>query len=1152
MQIMQLFCLCKFKLSRQIILAMKLTVMLMVLFLQVSASSDAQRVTISGAEMPVKKVFSIIKDQTGYLFFYDAELLKQAHPVSINVKEAPVESVLNLVFKNQPFSWALENRTITVVYKPMNDKKVLPLKVVPPPAIEIKGVVKDVNGNPLEGVSVLVKGAALGTQTDVEGNFSINTPTEHSILIFSSVGFEDKEVVVKNNRFISVQLLLKEDRLEETVIVAYGRSKVKDLTGSVSHIGQKDLDNAPMGASVQSMLQGKAAGVNVIIQSASPTSAVSVVIRGASSLSGDNQPLWVIDGVPQYNASTSGNITNTLYNLNLDDVESIDILKDASATAIYGSRGASGVVLVTTKHGREGMKTAIDFSSRYGLQVIDKSKIGVLVADQYKELSKASVREAVMTVGGLDYFTRQFIDEAKFNAKFKNTSHMSKSWLTDDLFKTDAFLNGDTDWWNLMTHNAATQDYSLSLRGGSKSSNYYLSTFLKDQQGIVKGGSSKTYGMRFNFESIVKDVIKMGVNVSANARNTSLKDDMLGVILKMRPDFPAYNPDGSINRISLYTKNPLLELEDRNDGIGKTASGTMYLEYDILKELKLRTTGTVTYSNTKNDVFRKSQYAGNLNTRSINQTENTVLVWENTLNYFKTIGKHDVNALAGFSVEESKTVGLSASGSNFPDEEILINLGSAAVKNSIGSSLGENALVSGFARLNYKYNNKYLLTGTVRRDGSSRFGPERRWGFFPSAALGWIMSEEKFIKDNVYAISYLKLRASIGKTGSQNLGSYSWQTLMGSRMYNGLPGIIPSTLGNDILQWESQDQIDLGLDYGLMKDRIRGTFGWYQKKVNNLLFSDPVPISSSFSSVTQNIGGIKNQGVEFDIKVDVVRNRDLTWTLDFNTAHNVSRLVKLNSKDPFYGGGAYQSYKVDVGGKLGEIYGYKYGGRLFQNQEEIFALKKPLSTGYQDFYRDTYENPGDIYIVDLNGDGKISVDDRTYLGNANPDWYGGFGSTVVWKQFYVNATFSYALGGNRLFDLERRTSGDMNVYNVPTMAMESWTVKYKEGTLPRVTYYGRGANNIITDRFVHDASFLRLSALNLAYRLPETFFGGGLFKGVELSFQATNLFTITKYPGFDPQGNFSLSGGALIGTGIDYSTYPQARNFNAGIKFTLR
>ncbi|TXH21336.1 MAG: SusC/RagA family TonB-linked outer membrane protein [Chitinophagaceae bacterium] len=1135
MQIMQLFCLCKFKLSRQIILAMKLTaILLLALFLQVSASSDAQKVTISGREIPVKKVFSIIKEQTGYLFFYDTEILKHVKPVSLNVKETSVESVLNLVFKDQPYKWALENRTVTVVYQPKMENEVQVLKHVVAPSIEVKGLVKDINGSPLSGVSVLVKGSTIGTQTDVNGAFTINVPSESSTLVFSSVGYEDKELVVKNNRFISVQLLLKEARLEETVIIAYGKAKVKDLTGSVSHIGQKDLDNAPMGSTVQSMLQGKAAGVNVLIHSASPTSAVSVVIRGASSLSGDNQPLWVIDGVPQYNSGTSGNITNTLYNLNLDDVESIDILKDASATAIYGSRGASGVVLVTTKHGREGMKTTIDFSARYGTQIIDGSKIDVLKADQYKELSKASVREAVMSVGGLDYFTRQFIDEQKFNEKFKNTSHMSKNWITDDLFKSEALLDGNTDWWNLMTQNAATQDYSLSLRGGSKQSNYYLSSFLKDQEGIVKGG------------------IKMGVNVSANARNTSIKDDMLSVILKMRPDFPAYNSDGSINRISLYTKNPLLELEDRNDGFGKSASGTMYLEYDILKELKLRTTGTVTYSNTKNDVFRKSQYAGNLNTRSINQSENTVLVWENTLNYFKTIRKHDINALAGFSVEESKVVGLSASGSNFPDEEILINLGSAAVRNSIGSSLGENALVSAFARLNYKFNNKYLLTGTVRRDGSSRFGPDKRWGFFPSAALGWIISEENFIKENLYAISYLKLRASAGKTGSQNLGSYSWQTLMGSKMYNGLPGIIPATLGNDILQWESQDQIDLGLDYGILKDRIRGTFGWYQKKVNNLLFSDPVPTSSSFTTVTQNIGGIKNQGVEFDVKVDVVRDPLLTWTLDFNTAHNVSRLVKLNSKDPFYGGGAYQSYKVDVGGKLGGIYGYKYGGRLFQNQEEIIALKPILPTGYQTFYRDTYENPGDIYMVDLNGDGKITVDDRTYLGNANPDWYGGFGSTVVWNQFYFNATFSYAVGGKRLFDLEQRTSGDMNVYNVPTMAMESWSVKGKEGTLPRITYYGSGANNIVTDRFVHDASFLRLSALNIAYRIPEKILKQGLFKSIELSFQATNLFTLTKYPGFDPQGNFSLSGGALIGTGIDYSTYPQARNFNGGIKFTLR
>ncbi|TCC88979.1 SusC/RagA family TonB-linked outer membrane protein [Pedobacter hiemivivus] len=1150
-------------LSAKLVLIMKLTFFLTALMvMNVSASSYSQTVTFTGKNVPLEKVFTAIKKQTGYVFFYNFKLLDQAKPVTLDVSAVQLSEVLKTCFKNQSLDYSIEDKTIVITQRISSAGAGLNTQIKVAPPKTIKGRVVDTKGKPLPGATVKIKNANKVVQTNAQGEFELKDTEDKVLLYVSFIGYKPQEVIGRSSDAVTIILEDVEGSLNQVVVVAYGTSKVKDVTGSVSHLGTAEIANAPMGASVQSLLQGKAAGVNVMIQSASPSSPVSVIIRGASSLSGNNQPLWVIDGVPDYsntsfekdgriNSSISGNIANKLYNLNLNDVESIDILKDASATAIYGSRGAAGVVLVTTKHGREGMKPTIEFSTRYGKQFIDKSKIGVLVADEYINLSKASVREAVMTVGGLDYFTRQFIDEAKFNNKFKNTSHLTKGWITDDLFRSDAYLSGNTDWWDLMTRNEATQDYSLSLRGGTKQSSYYTSVFMKDQDGVVIGGNSKTYGMRFNFESSVRDILKLGININANARSINNKDAMLGVILKMRPDFPAYNPDGSINKISTYTKNPLLELQDRNEGKGKSGAVSMFLEYDIRKGLKLRTTGTADYSTNKTDVFRKTAYDGNLNSRTIDQSENTVLVWENTLNYFKTFGKHDINALAGFSMEQNDSEGFSAIGTNFPDEEVLIDLGSAAIKSSIRSSLYSNSLVSGFARLNYKFNNRYLITGTVRKDGSSRFGLDRRWGFFPSAALGWIITEEAFAKPYSHIFSYLKLRGSIGKTGSQNLGNYAWQTLMGARIYNGLPGIVPSTLGNDILQWESQNQIDLGLDYGLLNDRIRGSFGWYQKKVSNLLYSDPVPTSSAFSTVTQNIGSLKNQGLEFDVKGDVLSSANLTWTLDLNVGHNVGRLEKLNSSAKFYGGTANEYFRVDVGGKLGDFYGYKYAGKLFRTQEEIIALKPLLPTGYQDVYRDAYENPGDLYLMDLNKDGKVTVDDRTNLGNANPDIYGGFGSTVIWKDFYFNATFSYALGGKRIFDLEKSTSGDMNVYNVPSMALDSWTMKGEDGTLPRLTYYGRGANNIMSDRYLHDASYLRLSALNVSYRLPKKLMNDRMFKTVEFSFQAANLFTITKYPGFDPQGNFSASSTAFMSMGVDYSTYPQARTFTFGLKFIL-
>ncbi len=1136
--------------------------------------AEAQRLSIQIKNGSLTDLFKEIRTQTKYDFIYDNDVLRTAKKINVSVKDGSVDEILKHSFEGQALTYTIDKNMVVVKLSPTpmdtpidNNREDKQQKGTFSGRILDKDSMKPISGATISYTNGNRKGQV---QTDINGHFTISELDKGKVTYtVTMVGYGSQTSYVDmgggNVTLNNIHISMASGELDQVVVMAYGTSKVRDLTGSLAHLGANDMRNAPMGASIQSMLQGKAAGVNVMIQSASPSSPVSVIIRGASSLSGDNQPLWVIDGVPQYNNATpgnrvsssaamplSGNIANTLYNLNLNDVESIDVLKDASATAIYGSRGASGVVLVTTKRGREGMKPTVEFSSRFGQQFIDKSKVDVLVADQYIGLSKESVKEAIMTVGGLDYFTRKYIDEAKFNSKFKNTSHMSKAWITDDLFRADAFSTGNTDWWDLMTHNAVTQDYSLSLRGGTSQSSYYTSVFMKDQDGVVRGGNSKTYGLRFNFETTVRDVLKMGINVNSNYRKTNDKDGMLATILEMRPDIAAYNPDGSINRIDSYIKNPLLELQDTNEGTGKTAMASLFLEYDIMKNLKLRTTGNIDYSNAKKNTFKKSEYLGNLNSREIDQFESTALVWENTLNYFETIGKHDINALAGFSMEESNGEGFVAAGQNFPDEDILIDLGSAAVRSKMTSAQYSSALISGFSRINYKFDNKYLLTGTIRRDGSSRFGPDRRWGFFPSAALAWIVSEEPFLKQYEQTISYLKVRASMGKTGSQNLKNYDWQTLMGSVRYNNMPGIIPSTLGNDVLQWESQNQIDVGIDYGFLNDRIRGSLGWYQKKVNNLLYSDPVPLSSSFETVTQNIGGIKNNGLEFDIKADVLRTSDLTLTFDLNVGHNVSRLQKLNSNATFFGGTANDSFRVDVGGKLGDFYGYKSSGRLFRTQEEIIALKPLSPTGLQTAYRDSYEGPGDVYIMDLNGDGKIDINDRTYLGNSNPDVYGGFGSTLIWKNFFFNATFSYALGGERMFELERRTSGDMNVYNVPSMALDSWTMLGNAGTLPRITYYGRGENGIITDRYLHNASFVRLSALNLAYRLPEHVLGDKLFKTIEFTFQGTNLFTITKYPGFDPQGNFNASTNSLRGMGLDLSTYPMARTFSLGVKLVLQ
>ena len=555
------------------------------------------------------------------------------------------------------------------------------------------------------------------------------------------MGMKSQKVTVGPKNVIDVTLEEEMNRLEEAVAVGYGTTKVKDMTGAVTRLGSKDMETAPMGATIQSMLQGKAPGVNVMISSASPTSPVSVIIRGSSSLSGDSQPLWVIDGVPEYNASTSGDVSNTLYNLNLTDVESIDILKDASATAIYGSRAANGVVLVTTKRGKAGMKPQLEFSARYGIQTMNANDFRVLTADEYIRVSKAACAMSLFTRGSLDYFTRKYVDEAYFNSHINN-SQFDLNTLTDDFYLKDAYGNGDTDWWDLMTRNAATQDYSIGIRGGSKESSYSASIYYKDQKGIVKGGNSKMLGGSFNFDAAVRDIIRFKLDLRATARTANDKDNMIGEILDMRPDVPAYNEDGTINMIDYYTKNPLLSLMDTDEAKGRNFSGTLGLEWDIIKGLTFRTSGTVQYNVNKYNTYTIAWYDGAESSASVSKNESYTYMWDNTLNYVNTWKKHSLVGLVGFSIEKYESDGLKASGSGFPDDQVLTNLNSAAKKNSISSSYSSNTLASFLSRLEYKFNNRYLLTLNFRADGSSQFGPDKRWGYFPSGAVAWIITEE--------------------------------------------------------------------------------------------------------------------------------------------------------------------------------------------------------------------------------------------------------------------------------------------------------------------------------------------------------------------------------------------------------------------------
>ncbi|WP_316815442.1 SusC/RagA family TonB-linked outer membrane protein [Pedobacter nyackensis] len=1141
---------------------MKLTIIIMTTFLlQVSAAGFAQKITLNEKNASLEKIVTEIRKQSGYDFIVNAKSLKSAKPVNIQVKDVSLEQALIICFANQPLTYSLEEMTVVIKDKP---KTLLDRVSEYINATDISGRVMNEKGQPLPGVNVSEKGSGNHTATGSNGEFTLKNVKENAILVYSYIGYKTKEERTNGKSFITISLVPEVADLEEMVVMAYGVAKAKDVTGAVSRLGEKEVKNAPMGSTIQSLLQGKASGVNVVIQSASPTAPISVVVRGASSLSGNNQPLWVIDGVPDYSSTTvqtdgkisnslSGNIMNSLYNLNLNDVESIDILKDASATALYGSRAANGVVLVTTKKGINGQKPTIELSSRIGYMRQDFNGYKYMEAPEYIRFADAAAREEAYRWGSFDYFTSLYLDEQAFLNL--NTSEIDRS-----VFKTlpGAYYEGNTNWLKEMTQNPISQQYDLSLRGGTENIAYYVSFNNNNNQGIIKTGNSNLYGGRVNLEAKIRKSLKFGLNLNGSSRKTNDKDYMMTVLKQIRPDIPPYNPDGTLFTQDVYTENPYTTLLNTKHGEGQMFNGTGYLDYTIMDGLMLRSSYTSSYSNAQNlEYKRKGSTNNTTGSRSWTNPKIQTNVWENTLTYAKNFGKHDITALAGYSMEKNSTLLYAMKATNFPDDDILNDFSSAATVGALNEVFSENALISQFARAHYKYNNRYIISGTIRRDGSSRFGPDKRWGIFPSGAVAWLISEEDFVKKTALnkIVSYLKLRASIGKAGSQNLGNYDWITRIGSSRYNEIPAIAPSSIGNYGLQWEQTLMKDFGVDYGLWNDRIRGTFGYYQKNTDHLIYSLPLPPSSSLTSITSNVASLKNHGFEFDLKVDVIKKNNLTLTADFNMANNINRIVKINgiTKELNFPGNNEIYMNVKEGDRTGQWYGFKTANRLFVTPEEIIALQGTTADGSKRFYRSTTENVGDLYFIDQNGDGEINDDDKVNLGYADPKLYGGFGLSLFYKNFMVNTTFTYAYGNKRLWKQPMDDVGYVGNYNHSNLiAGQSATLLSPyEASMPRMTPYGDGENGTFSDFFLHDASYIRLNALNISYRLPEKVFGNKLIQGISLTFQTTNLFTITKYPGFDPQGNWSDSA-IGSGMGIDNSYYPSAKIYNLGVKFTFK
>ncbi|WP_090996742.1 TonB-dependent receptor [Pedobacter insulae] len=1064
---------------------MKLTiVLLLATSLQfVSAKTFGQKINLVRNNVTLEAALMEIQKQTGYNFFYSQELLKNAKPFDISVSNSSLKEVLAICFKGQPLTYILNKKTIVV--KPADLKNIVQ-------DITITGKVLDHQGLPLEGVSVKLKDANKETVTNQNGDYTISVPDGDAKLVFSFLGFESQEVTVGTQTSININLKTALSALEEVVVIGYGTVKKKDLTGSVSQVKSKEI-NAMPNANVLQALSGRAAGVQVRQGSGAPGSSSTVRIRGGNSILGSNEPLYVIDGFPVNGSPTQ--INNT-------DIESVEVLKDASATAIYGSRGANGVVLITTKKGKAG-KTAVSFETSYGTQSLIK-KLDLMNAKEY----------AI------------FYNEQRTNSNL--TPFFSQAEI-------DGFGEG-FDWQDFVFQKAPIRTTALNVNGGNEKTQFSVSGSAFGQNGIVKGSDYDRYSLVTSLNHKISDKFSLSFSSTLSKLSTERKDSgggnrgnsMISAAVSAPPTLTPFNDDGSYRVLSTAypfiatdIRNPINFINEQNSKIkANVVLANASINYNITPALQLKIAGGIENRDERTDTYTTTKFFASAGSANIFAGQFTSFLNENTLSYQKEFNKHSLNAVLGFTYQDFLNTGVSAGGTGFLSDNFeSYDLGAAANPNVPGSSYIKSVLLSYLGRVNYSYDNKYLATVSLRRDGSSRYSEGSKWGYFPSAALAWRVSNEEFLKGNEL-ISDLKLRTSFGVTGSQAINPYSTlnQLSAGRTIFNDAPytTFAPGTVLASDLKWETTEQLDFGIDIGLLKNRFLLTADYYIKNTRDLLSNVILPSSLGYTSTIQNVGQIKNTGLELGLESNILKGA-FNWDLNANIAFNRNKVIKLSKGD--------------------ELLRDRVNLVVINDVTSILTEGKPVGT-FWGYLEEGYDATGKIIFKDLDGDGTISQNDKTYIGNANPDFIYGLNSTMTFKNFELNLFFQ-GLQGNDIFNASSITNTldygfglnmTQDVFDnrwTPQNAANAKYPKVSNATAVRVS-----------DRLIEDGSYLRLKNVMLAYNLPKSILKTNWISKLTLYASGQNLFTSTNYSWWDPETNFR----------IDYHSYPNAKSITFGLR----
>ncbi len=1166
--------------DKRMIMRINLTLFILLFaFLHVSASSIAQKITLEKRNISLEKLFQLVEKQTPYVFVHNSEELRDTR-VNVRVRNTSIDEFMEECLRGQPYTYTIVKNNILVKKKTFKEatESLVP---APLPDIEVRGEVTDEKGGALPGVSVQLKGTTTGTITDAQGRYAITVPDQHAVLVFSYIGFSPREVTIGGKSVWNIALSESASKLDEIVVIGYGTQKKRDVSSAISSVSAADMKDNPVSNFAQAVT-GKMAGVRILNSNNAPGGGSNIVIRGLNSINASNDPLIVVDGFPLKDGFNQSE--NPLNTINTADIESIEVLKDASSSAIYGARAANGVILITTKKGKSG-KPTVSINVRSGVERMTNKMHMLNREDFLKFMDDARAQAYIVEDPNFGtnnpelpqwkwtdsdetrlYNWRNFSSNAPFMGQ-GGTYYEHWIYVTPET-KAQPY---DTDWQDVTTRTGMVNDIQLSTTGGTENVKYMISGGYFNQDGIVKSSGYNRFSFRANVELKITNWLKTGLLLAPSLGNTRVMHNMEGAfydIVSIPPIYRPYNDNGDPEFLGYIAgdyrewnlpaySNPLANdmVQDRRRTIRNLS--TLFGEINLTRDLVFRSEFHTEYQNWERNNFIPSSFPDAWSvTRSSGRNEITSrLYWnsQNFLTYNRAFGRHSVNAVLGYSAELSTNRGTHIIKYDYPTDQVPTLNQAITILNAqgdVGTTRSSEAMIGSFARAMYNYGGKYYLTASVRRDGSSKFGSQRKWGVFPSFSAAWRISEEPFFAPLQTYIGDLKLRGGWGIIGNSGIGNYNAVSTLAATSYlfgpgaTLSPGYVDGRIANSTLGWESTKDLGLGLDAELLNNRVSLSVDYFHRKTENMLFNMPLPTITGFGSYMVNIGSMRNRGFEY-----LVQTRNLvgnfTWSTSANLSYYRNRVLDTGKdKRPLISNNSYTVENKPLAG----IWGMNFLGP-YKDWEDVKT--NPIVNSTSPLWRDR-SAPGTNKMADVNGDGVINGLDNTILGSPNPDFIWGMTNTFGYKGFDLSVHMNGVSGGDRLMtQMEAVMSKALGYGNVVYEYYNNYwrpdrtDAKYAAPT--RKSWDGTSDRGTL----VFKGTYVNIQNITLGYTLPKNTIQklGKSLSQLRFYGSVQNAFLFTKYPGFNPEVN--ASGNSALSQGVDAGSYPMTRVVAFGVNLSL-